>query len=499
MKPIRICIFFATSLLSLAIIAFLMPEKGIGVSGDLRLKFIHFSDLARQETPDQEENVKQLLAKSLVTDDPEADLMAVPKADPEADPEIDAFAGIKNVEVPKVPAIAPANSDSLQNSVFRIQFATGKLKLLDRFFQELDDQKAGIIRRTRILHFGDSQLENDRMTALIRYRLQKHFGGRGTGLVQAIPLYWGSMAYTQDQEGEWLRYTYFGKRDTTILHNSYGIMGAFASVPTAIDGEWPMLHYRFNTSRRSGQCDRIRIFLHSYVDSATVVFQVNDTITDTLKNIPDGFSIVEYQHLGLVKDLEIHLDLPEGGRIYGISFESYTGLQMDNIAMRGGSGLIFSRMDRAQQQTMMNLLSPGLIILQFGGNVVPYMNPGYYRRAFKNELQFYKEICPGVPIVVIGPADMSFREKGVFHTYPGLESIRDALKYATLDSGFAFWDLYEAMGGKNSMPSFVHTEPPLARTDYIHFTNLGINLVAEMFYNALMMEYNKYASEKRNH
>ena len=143
-------------------------------------------------------------------------------------------------------------------------------------------------------------------------------------------------------------------------------------------------------------------------------------------------------------------------------------------------------------------MSPGLILLQFGGNVVPYMNPGYYQRAFKRELQFYKEICPGVPIIVIGPADMSYREKGVFHTYPGLESIRDALKFATLESGFAFWDLYEAMGGRNSMPSYVHTDPPLARTDYIHFTNLGINLMGEMFYNSLMLEYNNYTNQRRS-
>ena len=74
------------------------------------------------------------------------------------------------------------------------------------------------------------------MTALIRYRLQKHFGGTGTGLVQAIPLYSGSMAYKQYQRGEWLRYTYFGKRDSSIKHNSYGVMGAFASVPAASEG-----------------------------------------------------------------------------------------------------------------------------------------------------------------------------------------------------------------------------------------------------------------------
>ena len=114
-----------------------------------------------------------------------------------------------------------------------MQFAEGKADLLDPFFRRLDGLKSGSVSRTRILHFGDSQIENDRMTALIRYRLQNNFGGSGTGLVPAIPLYSGHLAYTQEEDGEWLRYTFFGSRDSTISHNSYGIMGAFASVPQA--------------------------------------------------------------------------------------------------------------------------------------------------------------------------------------------------------------------------------------------------------------------------
>ena len=152
-------------------------------------------------------------------------------------------------------------------------------------------------------------------------------------------------------------------------------------------------------------------------------------------------------------------------------------------------------MDHKNQRVMMDHLSPDLIILQYGGNVVPYITPRYYEKAFKRELNFLKELCPDVPVIIIGPADMSTREKGRFISYPNLEPVRDALRNAALDSGFAFWDLYEAMGGYNSMPSFVHADPPLARPDYVHFTSLGVNLVAEMFYNALMLEYIEFLSK----
>jgi len=490
MKPFRIFIFYAAVMLILLATSILVPEEGIDLSEDLHISFLHIPDLFKTTAPVSEVDVERLLSRSMVTADPESDPVMLHSLPSD---------GIKlsshGIKLSSKPVSVTANVDSLQKSVFRIQFAQGSRRLLDPFFQSLEDVGSGRVKNGRILHFGDSQIENDRMTALIRFRLQKMVGGSGTGLVQAIPLYSGSMAYRQDQEGEWLRYTYFGKRDTTIAHDSYGIMGAFTSVPATDQGSIPMLNYRFNTSRRSGQCDRVRIFLHSYADGGRVVFQVNDTITDSINSISGGFSEVDLSHHSPVKDLKIYLDLPEGGRIYGISFESHQGMHMDNIAMRGSSGLVFSQMNREQQQEMLDRLDPGMILLQFGGNVVPYMNPNYYREFFKRELDFFREVCPGTPIVVIGPADMSIREKGIFKTYPELEPIRDALRQATLESGFAFWDLYEAMGGSNSMPSFVQTDPPLASKDYLHFTPKGANLVAEMFYNALMLEYSHFSAQ----
>lgn len=483
MKPLRIFIFFATVAMWLVLLALIIPRQGISVTRGLHLKFMNLSDLKVKDTLDRDRLVKQLVAASSVTDDPEAVL--------ERDRVADAPGS------PSLPVVEPANADSLKQSIYRIRFAEGGSGLLDPFFSTLEGLLDGSVTRTRIMHFGDSQIENDRMTALIRFRLQKQFGGSGTGLVQAIPLYSGNMAYKQQQEGEWLRYTFFGSRDSTINHNTYGIMGAFTSVPLPVEGNWPLLHYTFNTSRRTGTFDRVRLFLHSYVKNASMAFMVNDTLTDTIRNIPDGFSVADYRHHAIIKELRLSMDLPQGGRIYGLSFESYRGLQMDNIAMRGGSGLIFTKMNHRQQMKMMEYLAPGLLILQYGGNVVPYINAARYQRSFLRELEFLKELCPGVPVIVIGPSDMSLKEKGVFVTYPGIEPVRDALRNAALESGFAFWDLYEAMGGYNSMPSFVHSDPPLASTDYIHFTALGVNLVAEMFYNALMLEYNRYSSKNR--
>jgi hypothetical protein len=64
------------------------------------------------------------------------------------------------------------------------------------------------------------------------------------------------------------------------------------------------------------------------------------------------------------------------------------------------------------------------------------------------------------------------------------------MKRVTKDVGGSYWDLFEAMGGLNSMPSWV--EKGLAGRDYIHFSNKGASIAAQLFYDAFIAEYVKW-------
>jgi hypothetical protein len=92
----------------------------------------------------------------------------------------------------------------------------------------------------------------------------------------------------------------------------------------------------------------------------------------------------------------------------------------------------------------------------------------------------------------MGVSDMSRKVESHYESYPNIEKIRNAQRQAAFKANCAFWDTYEAMGGKNSMPSWVFSDPPLARKDFTHFTYKGSVVIAKMFYKALMNEYNKY-------
>ena len=148
---------------------------------------------------------------------------------------------------------------------------------------------------------------------------------------------------------------------------------------------------------------------------------------------------------------------------------------------------------------MYKLLNVKLIVLQFGVNVVPHevRSYKYYERSFYRQLLAFKKMNPNIPIIVIGVSDMS-RKKGTYYeSYPNIEKIRNAQKQAAFKANCAFWDMYKAMGGYNSMPSWVFAQPPLAQKDFTHFSYRGSRIIAQMFYNAIMNDYNAYVQNNK--
>ena len=82
--------------------------------------------------------------------------------------------------------------------------------------------------------------------------------------------------------------------------------------------------------------------------------------------------------------------------------------------------------------------------------------------------------------------------RGRIVTWPHLPELVDSLKATALSNGAAFWDLYEVMGGENSMVRWVKHSPPYAGADYIHFTPLGATLVGETLSRSLLVYHDFY-------
>ena len=76
---------------------------------------------------------------------------------------------------------------------------------------------------------------------------------------------------------------------------------------------------------------------------------------------------------------------------------------------------------------------------------------------------------------------------GQLQTYPFMETLIKELKNVCLENNIAFFDMYRAMGGRNSMIQWAKNG--LASKDYIHFNRKGAEKMAEIMYQYLMLEY----------
>lgn len=397
--------------------------------------------------------------------------------------------------------------DSLSKFRKSIQLNNNGETALNRFFKALDNAKT---KKVRIMHYGDSQIEADRITSYLRNELQKKFGGYGVGLfpiIQVAP----KMSVNTEYSENWKRYPGFGRKDTTVHHNKYGALMAFcryAPIPqTEILNDsievkgWVTIKKPRASYSKTKSHTQLNIYLsnsHSAINY--YVLGNGEVIKSGIIPANTPFERIQVNFAKTPEEIKINFSGKDSPDIYGISLEGSTGVVMDNIPLRGSSGTIFTKQNKTLLGNMYASLSPNLIIMEFGGNTIPYIKnkkgADDYGKWFKSQINFMKKLNPNAAIIVIGPGDMSVKEKTEYVTYPELENVRDALKDAALSSGCLFWDMYEVMGGKNSMPKWVDAEPSLAASDYIHFSPKGAKKIAEEFNLRLFKMYNEYKGIK---
>lgn len=393
-----------------------------------------------------------------------------------------------------------------------LQFPNDNKTILDNFFRKLESAKAEN-RLVHILHIGDSQIEGDRISAYLRNKLQKRFGGYGPGLLSLLEIFPRSTVVQQSSEN-WKRYTNFGRVEEEVPHSKYGVMMSFSKFTPFITlrdstgkrkvhQAWVKIKPSSSAYATSQEFTRMRLFYGPSSDTLSLTLLVNDELATQLKEVPlKQLNVFEYNFGSTPKYVELILESKTSPDFYAMELSTPYGVMLDNIALRGSSGTDFVKTESLLWSRMMEELNAELLLLQFGGNAVPYIKDeeaaARYGNWFYTQLMYLKKAKPGIAIVVIGPSDMSYKEGENYVSYPLLPKIRDALKEATLKAGGAFWDMYNAMGGKNSMPSWVNADPPLAAPDYTHFTPKGAAYIAELFYDALIAAYNDYLKRKKS-
>jgi lysophospholipase L1-like esterase len=382
----------------------------------------------------------------------------------------------------------------------RIHLPGNDLTFFDRLFENAENcgENEEIIH---ILHYGDSQIEADRITGLIRQKLQEKFGGKGPGLlplVQPIP----SSAVAQTASENISRFIISGNHMHKANHNRYGILGQVAEVSgrssvTITSRNWK------DTFENVKEFSKIRLFVSNNSPDFKVVLHTGNEkpIVRTASANSSAMHALTWNLNTPVK--KFTLELFGHAEVTALSIDgNQGGIAVDNIPLRGSSGTFFSGIAANSIAPTLKELNVQLIIMEFGGNMTPYLKNdkviNKYKEDIAGQIRYLAKLCPTAKIILIGPSDMSTKINGRLKSYPLLSKNVQALKEAALENNAAFWNMYEVMGGEDSMIDWVREKPSLAAPDYIHFTPRGANRIAEMFCESLMNYYDFYRLLKNN-
>ena len=373
----------------------------------------------------------------------------------------------------------------------RIYLPNNDTTYLDAFFEALDN--AGK-KPVRILHYGDSQLECDRMTADLREHFQSKFGGGGVGMVPAVqPI--ATYTLGQSVSPALRHYCAYGSPEFRAGHWRYGPMASMSRV----DGS-ASFSFTAHGGDKFPHCQEFQKVSVAIKGSGSLRIRTTDSTYQLTSKIEADSTLRIFTATLARKTNRATLNVSGNMDIYGIMLDGKSGVAMDNIPMRGCSGTMFTSIDRKSFAPFFKQQNVGLIILQYGGNSVPYLKGpksiSTYADQVRKQIALFRRVAPKARILFIGPSDMATSIGGRMQTYPHLAEVIDSLRTAVNGEGAAYWDMQGAMGGNGSMVQWVKARPALAGTDYIHFTPRGAEQISQILYDTFLLYYKFYCFRK---
>lgn len=390
----------------------------------------------------------------------------------------------------KIPKAAVAKQDSI---VKKIQegclpgltciedYSTGKTAL-NHFINALNKtKKSG--QALRIAFYGDSFIEGDVFCGSFRDTLQSIFGGRGVGYVPVTSDVAGFRNTIKHRFENWITSTLISKKDSSAK------IGPSGYCFTPLAGNW--VEYTPSRQRYLREFNDIKLYYRSLKD-AILHYTIDTLASSEPLNRSDKIQQWTFEGKG-VKSVRFEFFPYDSLWIYGASFEKGGGIYVDNFSLRGNSGMNLNFISSDMYKTFNRYRKYKLIILQFGLNLVVEESLNYqaYTKRMVRMVNQLKKLFPECSFLLLSISDRSTNVSGEFKTMEAVPAMRNAQRLIAKETGIAFWDMYEAMGGQNSMIKYVKTTPALAAKDYTHLTFRGGKKLAGSLVKSLLHEVEK--------
>ena len=354
---------------------------------------------------------------------------------------------------------------------------------LTRFLKKLYDLKNGKKKKVRIAYFGDSMIEGDLLTQTLRKLLQQMFGGSGVGFVpitSRVSQFRTTVTdnYSDGWEDENFK-TDGDKSHLFISGHLFRSNGDWVQMKDQTVSDTSVLIEKNLFCGYSSQPIMMNVNNNPFVVHATGNF--NRILLENDKNKSIKLSVSDQR-------------LP----LYGISFESGSGVFVDNLSFRGITGIELNKIDSSFLVSIAQNNPYDLIIFQYGVNLLfrPYdKNFYWYARALRPVIRKFKNCFPQSDFLLISTADRAFRYADEYQSATGIDSLIKVQALLAYETGSSFYNLFATMGGTNSIVDWTARKPSLANKDYVHPNHRGAEILGKYFFEAIVNDYKKYLRE----
>lgn len=421
---------------------------------------------------------------------------------------------------------------------------------LDVFFQKLQDLEVNQNRKINIVHIGDSHIQADLMTDMLRQKFQERFGNAGLGFVfpHSLAKTNGSSHVRFSSNANWnsLRNIYpndgspvglsgialftnqndfvieLTVRNENYIFNNlrvitpenkqlFGLANATKTIVIKSNVSKTLTHKIKSGETLSGIAQR-------YKTTVTKIRQANGLRNNNIRagaslKIPTGEMepqkiemtdfiplenqpfisdyYYEYQHLEATDKIYLIPNKEHTSfALNGIVLENnQSGILYHSIGVNGAKYADYNKFPMFFEQ--LEALHPDLIIVSLGTNEAfdKLCDQCFYEQ-LEEFLSILRAKHPNVAVLFTTPPPSLFKRRTPNNF---VESYSNQIISNSLINRYSVWDLYRALGGNEAMQKLV--DQRLIAKDRVHYSSAGYKEQGVLLFEGLMETYQNYLNQ----
>ena len=387
------------------------------------------------------------------------------------------------------PVVLPAPPVRMQRSTLLFDDSNGTL---DHFYSALwrtEKREPGAV--TRITHYGDSPTTGDLITGDVRSILQSRFGNAGDGYVLI--------------EKPWAWYQH---RGVDLL--GLGWLTVTAGNPGVQDGMFGLGGGSFTGSvsassrilfRRS-RYSQFEVWFLRQPGGGRFTVSANGQILGEVDTNGDSKSPGFAAFRAELPSGDLSIQVEQGSvRLFGITAENPSpGVVYDSLGLNGASIVVLARtFNQAHWAEELRHRHPDLLIVNYGTNeagFAAFVDKGY-EVELREAIRRIHVALPNASVLIMSPMDRGQKgESGEIETMPTIPRIVKIQRRVAEETGCAFFDTFNAMGGEGTMARWYSSEPRLVAADLIHPHGEGGKIIANLLTKELLAGLARFKSQR---